>query len=95
MSTAPRRLALVCLLTSRLALRWSPSGSDDGTSNERMDSAARLILQVKDGSGYGVRGFHKVLVRRLEKLQFNDKGIFIPELNILVPSQDVVAVSAP
>jgi hypothetical protein len=61
----------------------------------KMDSAARLILQVKDGSSYGINGFHKVLVRHLGKLQFNDKGIFIPELNILVPSQDVLAVSAP
>jgi hypothetical protein len=61
----------------------------------KMDSAARLILQVKDGSSYGISGFHKVLVRHLEKLQFNDKGIFIPELDILVSSQDVLAVTAP
>jgi hypothetical protein len=61
----------------------------------RMRSAARVILQVKDGSSYGISGFHKVLVRHLEKLQFNDKGVFIPELDVLVSSQDVLAVVAP
>lgn len=60
----------------------------------KMDSAARLILQVQDGSSYGIAGFHKLMVRHLEKLQFVEKGIYIPELNITVPASAVVAVTA-
>lgn len=75
---------------------WEKTSSTDLAEalRAKMDSAAQLFIQVKDGSSYGIYGFHKLLVRQLSKLQFVDKGIFIPELNITVPSQDVVAVSA-
>jgi hypothetical protein len=76
---------------------WEPASDISliAVLKNKMGSAARLILKVKDGSSYGISGFHKVLVRHLDKLQFNDKGIFIPELDILVSSQDVLAVLAP
>lgn len=75
---------------------WEKSSTQDlrEALRTKMDSAVQLLIQVKDGSSYGISGFHKLLVRQLSRLQFVDKGIFIPELNITVPSQDVVAVSA-
>lgn len=62
----------------------------DGFGDRVFDS---LTLLIADGKSYGVPGPHSLIVEdygRVMKLKVTQEGIFIPELNILVPADQVL-----